>query len=201
MNERSVSIRGDPTELEGLYHEAPGNWGTVVTHPHPLYGGDMYNPVVETITLAYQQAGYSTLRFNFRGVGGSTGRHDGGRGEQDDVKAALDYLTHNGKQVVALAGYSFGAWINALTMAETAAVPSLIMVAPPVALLDFGPVSTLPTLRLIITGEHDAFAPPATLATLLPRWNPQARLEAIAGADHFYAGHTEALTSKLREYL
>jgi len=200
MNERSVNLVNNAVELEGLYCEVEGELGAVITHPHPLYGGDMYNPVVEAITRAYQQAGYSTLRFNFRGVGDSAGRHGGGQDEQHDVRAALDYLRDNGKRNVELAGYSFGAWVSALVAGGDAAAPPLIMVAPPVALLDFGPVATLPTLRLIITGEFDHYAPADWLAELLPRWNSQARLEVIPGADHFYFGYGDVLRDKLQDY-
>ncbi|MEZ5584164.1 MAG: alpha/beta hydrolase [Candidatus Competibacteraceae bacterium] len=201
MNERSLTLGNDSVELEALYCEVAGDLGAVITHPHPLYGGDMYNPVVETITQAYQQAGYSTLRFNFRGAGGSTGRHHGGQDEQNDVRTALDYLRDNGKRNVELAGYSFGAWVNALAVEGDAAAPPLIMVAPPVALLDFGPVAALPTLRLILTGEFDHYAPVGALAELLPRWNAQARLEVIPGADHFYFGYGDVLRRKIQDHL
>ncbi|MEE4376895.1 MAG: alpha/beta hydrolase [Candidatus Competibacteraceae bacterium] len=200
MNERSVSLAHDSIELEALYFEAESESGAVITHPHPLYGGDMSNPVVAAIAQAYQQAGYSTLRFNFRGVGNSTGRHGGGRDEQEDVRTALDYLHENGKRNVELAGYSFGAWVNAMAVAEDVSAPPLIMVAPPVALLDFEPVTTLPTLRLVITGEFDHYAPVGALGELLQRWNPQARLEVIPEADHFYFGYGDVLRGKLKDH-
>ena len=78
----------------------------------------MHNNVVESLVHAYQRAGYATLRFNFRGVGSSQGKYDQGEGEREDVKAALHYLAEQGKNVVDLAGYSFGAWVNALARPE-----------------------------------------------------------------------------------
>lgn len=101
--------------LEGLYTPGTDEKGVVVTHPHPLYGGDMNNPVVATVANAYRRRGYGTLRFNFRGVGLSKGHHDDGNGEQADVRAAAAWMAEKGMTCLHLAGYSFGAWVNALT--------------------------------------------------------------------------------------
>jgi alpha/beta superfamily hydrolase len=87
-----VPVPGGPS-LEGRLAlvEAPKG-GFVLCHPHPLYGGDMDNPVVIRAAEVVQEAGHATLRFNFRGVGASTGVHDKGLGEQDDVRAAVEAL-------------------------------------------------------------------------------------------------------------
>ncbi|RLJ02607.1 MAG: alpha/beta hydrolase, partial [Candidatus Aenigmatarchaeota archaeon] len=113
MKEEKVFFQAGDVKIEGMLYNAPGEKGAVVTHPHPLYGGDMHNNVVETVVQAYREKGYATLRFNFRGVGRSTGSYDEGIGEQEDVRAALAYLTGTGKTSIDLAGYSFGAWVNA----------------------------------------------------------------------------------------
>jgi len=86
----------DGIVLEGLLHIGTTGHGVIITHPHPLYGGDMYNNVVETIQNAYQKKGFTTLRFNFRGCGQSTGRYDDGNGEQADLTAAFNYLKAGG---------------------------------------------------------------------------------------------------------
>ena len=161
----------------------------------------MHNNVVESLVRVYQQAGYSTLRFNFRGVGGSQGEYDNGQGEQEDVKAALHYLAEQGKNVVDLAGYSFGAWVNGLTRLDGGIVRQMVMVSPPVAFLDFGSAQPLPQLRLVIAGSRDEIAPPELIQTTLPTWNPGARLEIIEGADHFYGTYTAELESILTNYL
>ena len=161
----------------------------------------MHNNVVESLVRVYQQAGYSTLRFNFRGVGSSHGEYSDGTGEQEDVKAALHYLVEQGKKVVDLAGYSFGAWVNALARPEGDIVQRMVMVSPPVAFLDFGPPQSIPQLRLVIAGSSDEIAPPELIKTTLPTWNPGARLEIIEGADHFYGTYTGELESILTNYL
>ena len=201
MDEELIFFMAGANKIEGLLQTKPGDKGVVITHPHPLYGGSMHNNVVESLVQAYQQAGYTTLRFNFRGVGGSQGEYDNGQGEQEDVNAALHYLAEQGKNVVDLAGYSFGAWVNTLTRPSVNAVQRMIMVSPPVAFLDFGPPQSIPQLRLVIAGNGDEIAPPELIETILPNWNSSARLEIIEGADHFYGTYTAELESILTNYL
>jgi len=201
MAEEPVFFISGTLQIQGLLQTKPGDKGVVITHPHPLYGGSMHNNVVESLVHAYQQAGYATLRFNFRGVGSSQGEYDHGQGEQEDVKTALHYLAEQGKNVVDLAGYSFGAWVNALARPEGDIVHRMVMVSPPVAFLDFGPPQSIPQLRLVVAGSRDEIAPPELIQTILPNWNFSARLEIIEGADHFYGAYTEKLESILTDYL
>ena len=98
-----------------MLREGTGKGAAVICHPHPLYGGSMWNNVVDAMEEGFFQAGFATLRFNFRGVGGSTGRHDGGAGEMRDAAAACLFLKEQtgGDGRFVLAGYSFGAWVCA----------------------------------------------------------------------------------------
>jgi alpha/beta superfamily hydrolase len=193
---------GDGIPLEGLLLEGHTGRGVVITHPHPLYGGDMYNNVVAILQSAFQETGFSTLRFNFRGVGASSGTYDDGDGEQQDVNAALEAMQDMGVSAVDLAGYSFGAWVNARAASEAGAVCArMIMIAPPAAMLDFSPALNLPSLTLVITGSRDAFAPPEMLKKQVPLWNPAARLEVIKGADHFFYGFEKTLADVLKAHL
>ena len=91
MSTRTVIIEG-PERLEGVLHEGAGSGGAVICHPHPLYGGSMRNDVVEAMQEGFSKAGFTTLRFNFRGVGSSTGRYDEGVGEIEDLVAACRFL-------------------------------------------------------------------------------------------------------------
>ena len=200
MAETQIYFLSGNIEIEGLLNISPGVRGVAITHPHPLYGGSMHNNVVESLVRVYRHAGYSTLRFNFRGVGSSHGKYSDGTGEQEDVRSALRYLSERGKKVIDLAGYSFGAWVNALTRPPVDAVQSMIMVSPPVAFLDFSSAQPIPQLRLVIAGSRDEIAPPELIKTILPNWNSSARLEIIEGADHFYGRHTAKLESMLADY-
>ncbi|MDD3083124.1 MAG: alpha/beta hydrolase [Desulfobacterales bacterium] len=195
---KRVSFFSGACRLEGLLQE--GHWpdkGVVVTHPHPLYGGDMYNLVVERIADAYQRKGYTVLRPNFRGVGNSEGVYDNGRGERQDAAAARKYLETLGIVHIDLAGYSFGAWINAGLNLEAIGPGSQIMISPPVAFMDCSDISAVSRLKLVVTGSLDEFAPPAMLEKMVPRWNPNAILEVIPGADHFYDAFLNALHQML----
>src|SRR5881296_4551379 len=107
------------------------NAGIVICHPHPLYGGDMDNPVVVRVQEVCAELGLATLRFNFRGVGGSGGTHGGGVAEQDDARIALDVLAQaTGEVPLAIAGYSFGAWVAALVGCRDARAGALGLAAP-----------------------------------------------------------------------
>jgi alpha/beta superfamily hydrolase len=194
---KKVTFLSEDYEIEGLFNKRDQDKGVVVTHPHPLYGGDMYNLVVETIVHVYYQKGYSTLKFNFRGVGKSQGEYDNGVGEQKDVLAAIAFLFEMGIKQIDLAGYSFGAWVNAHAIREDAPVQNIMMVSPPVGFMDFQPISVMSGLKLVIAGSRDDIAPVDIIRKTLSVWNPDARFEVIDGADHFYGGYLGQLESVL----
>lgn len=192
--EEPVEIACGGLRLEGALERAAGPKGVVITHPHPLYGGDMNNPVVAAVRSAYRDRGYTTLRFNFRGVGGSDGRHGNGIAERDDVRAAMAHLEAIGVPDVDLAGYSFGAWVNAGV--ETG-IARMLMVSPPVAFMPFEPGLRLPRLHLVVAGDRDEFAPVASLRAACSGWNSEAHLEVLPGVDHFYSGALRILADTI----
>jgi alpha/beta superfamily hydrolase len=194
MKEEKIYFPCGNLELEGLFHEGPSEKGVAVTHPHPLYGGDMFSPVVEAIASAYQKRGFATLRFNFRGTGNSTGTHDQGIGERVDVAGAVDFLNRNGCREIHLSGYSFGAWVNAMAVQDMMPVEDLTMVAPPVAFIPFDDEIRLPTLSGVVAGSRDEFAPPELIRPLMNQWNPNAKISVIDGADHFLFGFLDAVS-------
>ncbi len=201
MKEEKVFFQAGDVKIEGLLHDAPGEKGVVVTHPHPLYGGDMHNNVVETIVQAYQEKGYTTLRFNFRGMGQSEGSYDEGVGEQEDVKAALAYVDGMGKTSIDLAGYSFGAWVNALGLKRFDLARRTVMVSPPVNFLDFSFLDYNEKIQLVIGASEDDIGPPAIIKEMIPVWNPEARFSIIQGADHFYWGYNGDIKLIIQEFL
>jgi hypothetical protein len=188
-------------EIEGLLNKKKGNQGVVITHPHPLYGGDMNNYVVGSIANAYQKIGYSTLIFNFRGVGKSQGRYEEGVGEREDVRAALAYLSDQGIQDADLAGYSFGAWVNAGLSCQTDGFRRMIMISPPVNLMDFSSIKSIPCLGLVVTGEDDEFASPDLIREMIPNWNPGARFEIMPNTDHFYGVSIQQLEKMITAHV
>lgn len=200
MDEK-IQFQSGGLSIEGLISQSQGPRGVVITHPHSLYGGDMYNPVVASIGQVYQRRGISTLRFNFRGVGSSQGSFADGIGEQQDVLAAVHWLKEKGLDHIDLAGYSFGAWVNAHIDHGAADIETLVMVSPPVAFMAFDAGLTLPRLGLVVSGSQDEIAPPDQIRSLLPGWNPNAVFEEIQDADHFYFGFFKELEAVLAENL
>jgi alpha/beta superfamily hydrolase len=198
MTEKRIFFEADALKIEGMLADLPSDKGIVISHPHPLYGGTMHNNVVRAVAHAYQEEGYSTLRFNFRGVENSEGDFGNGVGEQDDVKSALKTL---GKKSMDLAGYSFGAWVNALGLAKFEEAQRLIMVSPPVSFIDFSFLEYSQKIKLVICGTRDEIAEYKKVEKMLPKWNDQALLRVIEGADHFYSGYEEELIDIVGEFL
>lgn len=199
--ETGLTFRAGDILLSGLFQRASNTHGVIVTHPHPLYGGDMYNSVVASVVDVYAENGYSTLRFNFRGVGESGGGFGNGVGEVDDVFGAIEFLLASGLQDIHLVGYSFGAWVNAHCADLPEEVKAVVAVSPPVSFLDYSRVTTMSRLKLIISGTMDEFARPDETEAHRLLVNPQAQLEMIDGCDHFYSGYTSDLELHLQTIL
>ena len=171
--------------------------GVVVCHPHPLYGGDMDSGVVVAAVEAAARRNLATLRFNFRGVGASTGQHDEGRGEQEDVGAALAEMRRRlpAGAAVGLAGYSFGA-VVATSVARKTAVAGLALIAPPLRLTSLPSPAAVSGPVVVIVGAEDQYCPPAALVDLREAM-PQATVSVLEGADHFFFGSLDALAEVL----
>ncbi len=200
QEERQYFMCGE-YRLEGLLGQGSSGKGAIITHPHPLYGGDMYNNIVNAIRWAYHRKGYTTLRFNFRGVGMSQGSYGEGVGEQEDILAAIEFLRGSGCEEIDLAGYSFGAWVIACGLENYKDVKRIVMVSPPAAFLQFDMDGVDPRIGLVITGSRDDIAPPSLVEKLVENWNPQAQFKIVQGSDHFYWGNEHAVTEAIEEYL
>jgi alpha/beta superfamily hydrolase len=199
--ERPVSFGlGTGPVLEGaLAIPAGASAGVVVAHPHPLYGGDMDSAVVMSAVQACSRANLATLRFNFRGVGGSTGAWDEGRGEQDDVRTAVSHLRSllGPTARAALAGYSFGAAMVAAVAASGEPLAGLALIAPPLAMRGLPPAPPAVDGPVhVVAGRADTYCPADALAALARSW-PAATVTVIDGADHFFFGGLDALAAAL----
>jgi alpha/beta superfamily hydrolase len=197
MSESRITFPCGDLKLEGLLTlpegEAPG--AAVVCHPHPMYGGSMYNNVVEAVLEALWRRQFATLRFNFRGVGDSEGEYDGGEGELDDVREAVAFLAGKaGVKSVVLAGYSFGASVSLRAGLTDPAVDRLALVALPVAGMT-GPSDSTSKPVLLVSGDRDSYSPLEPLRTLADKLGSRARLEILAGADHFFGGYEARLSA------
>lgn len=192
--------------LEAILKEPPARIRGValVLHPHPLGGGTMHNKVVFRAAAALNEAGLVTLRINFRGVGRSTGTHDEGRGERDDVRAALDYLAGNypGKAIT-LAGFSFGARVGLEVGITDARVVRLISIGAPLDKYDFSFLDACRKPILFVHGERDEFGQVARLRELAAKVGESAlaQLTVIAGANHFFDQHLNAMKKVITEWI
>ena len=192
--ENSVQFESEGLLLEGLLEKNDTEKAIIITHPHPLYGGEMHNAVVSAMKDAFADKGFSTLRFNFRGTGYSQGKHDDGIGEKKDVVSAIAFLVNEGFREINLAGYSFGAWVNLMaTASEDLTIESLFLISPPVDFIEFEPVSNISPLKLVVAGDRDEYASFPRIQTMAPDWNSDAAIERISGGDHFYSGCLDTL--------
>jgi uncharacterized protein len=175
--------------------------GFVLCHPHPLYGGDMDNPVVIRSVDVAQAAGYATLRFNFRGAGGSEGVHDKGRGEQEDVRAAVAALASHlpAGSRVGVMGYSFGAAMAARATRPGLPEAPLGLIAPPLGMFDFDFLQTNPGRLLLVAGTADSYCPVEALHRLAAITSAEERI--IEGADHFFFGKLYPLGEAIGAWL
>jgi alpha/beta superfamily hydrolase len=204
-----VIFNGMEGRLEGRYHHSkqPGAPVALVLHPHPLHGGTMNNRVVFALFQAYQRRGFSVLRFNFRGVGRSQGRFDGGQGELSDAAAALDWMQNVNTTASScwIAGYSFGAWIGMQLLMRRPEIDGFIAVAPPAGALDFTFLAPCPASGAIIHGEKDevfAIADAEKLAKKLSHQKTvRVELMKIEGADHSFSDHMRPLGAAVDKYL
>ncbi len=192
--EQRVTIAGADVNLEGLLARGAVAAGMLITHPHPLYGGTMDNNVVWTVAKAFQNRGWTTLRFNFRGVGLSSGQFGDGMAELADVQAAMNFLTAQVSGPCYLTGYSFGAAVGGRALLHGVSAAGAIFIAPPIALMDMDFLPKVPKLRLIIVGDRDEFCPLERLhrlLQLLEAGGPEVRV--LPGCSHFFAGRERLL--------
>ncbi len=189
--EEHVTFQVGDITLEGLWWMPPSTpaVGVVLCHPHPLYGGNMHNNVVTALAEAFQQAGMMTLRFNFRGVGQSGGRHGEGQAEVEDVRAAVAYLlSRQTVATVVVGGYSFGSMVGLRAGSTDDRVHTLIGVALPVGTRDASFLATARKPVLLISGDRDHISPLVALRELVAKLAEPKQLVTVAGADHFFAG-------------
>jgi uncharacterized protein len=200
-----LSIPGPAGNLEALFEWNP-EWTprqhAIVCHPHPLYGGSMHNKVVFRAAKAAIHLDVPALRFNFRGVGHSGGKHADGIGERDDARAALDYLTERFPQTpVTMMGFSFGSVVALAVGSADPRVNSLVGIGLPVNSADFSFLPEVRKPKLIVQGTQDQFGSMERVAKLFSSLTGPKRLRFVDGADHFLNGKLNDLQLEIQEFL
>ena len=162
-------------EAELLEPETPPVFVATVAHPHPLYGGDMNNHVVDAAAKAAVELGGAALRFNFRGTGRSEGRHDAGRGETCDLAACEQELSRRFPRLPRLGlGYSLGAVVTMARLPQASAALDLpagmLLIAPPLTHYDFEAAANASVPLAVVYGQLDGFTPATMIRRLPKRW-------------------------------
>ncbi len=208
-----LELEGPAGRLEALLEEPGSDPGVgpgaprvpvgaaIVCHPHPLHGGSLQNTIVYRTSRALRAAGLATLRLNFRGVGGSEGRHDGEGGEEGDAATALEHLAQRypGLPLWA-AGYSFGSRVVCGLAAREPRIARLVLIACPVAVYECSCLDHLTQPGFLLFGGGDAFGTLTELAQRHPRLPERLETDEIPGADHFFRGRTPILEERVRDY-
>jgi uncharacterized protein len=191
--------------LEAILKEPDGELrgAALVCHPHPLGGGTMHNKVVYRAAQGLLEAGLAALRFNFRGVGASTGAHDEGSGEKQDVSDALDYLTENyPNREITFAGFSFGSRVGTETTMNDDRVVRLISIGTPVDKYDFSFLKNVRKPILFVHGDKDEFGSIENLNSLVAEVseNTDARLIVFQNCGHFFDNHLTELKNAIHDW-
>jgi uncharacterized protein len=204
-----VIFNGPIGRLEGRYQPQPNKSApvAVMLHPHPLHGGTMNNKVVYSLYQTFVRRGFTTLRFNYRGVGRSQGNFDRGEGELADAAAALDWLqaTHPTAESVWIAGFSFGAWIGMQLLMRRPEIAGFVSVAPPAGLFDFGFLAPCPSSGLIVSGGKDEIIPEGAIEALVKKLSAQRGItithHPIKAANHYFSEHLDEVSKTVDQYL
>lgn len=204
-----VIINGPEGRLEGRYthSKTPNAPLALILHPHPEHGGTMNNRVTYSLFQTFAARGFSTLRFNFRGVGKSQGTYDNGEGELADAASALDWMQELNPNApyVWVGGFSFGAWIGMQLLMRRPEIRGWVSVAPPANTHDFTFLAPCPTSGLIIHGDQDSVVPADHINRLAERLRTQKGIEIdcrmIENCNHFFRGHMGTLIETVNDHL
>jgi alpha/beta superfamily hydrolase len=203
---RSFFLDGPAGRLESLLNAGAANatHAAIVCHPHPLGGGTMHNKVVFHAMKALNHFGFPVLRFNFRGTGLSAGLHDEGRGEIDDVKAALGWMKREFSLPIIFAGFSFGSAVGLRAACPDPDVKALISIGTPVEaegrVYSFSFLRDCAKPKLFVSGDRDQYGPDGQLEALVAQVAEPKELVFIPG-DHFFEGHLTELRMTIESWV
>lgn len=203
MLTKRLQIPAPAGELELLtqFPEHEINTIMIICHPHPLFGGSMQNKVVTTLAKVCEELAIASIRFNFRGVGKSTGVHDEGVGEIEDLKTVIAWaLSIYPKAHIWLAGFSFGAYISA-AVAATGVGEQLISIAPPTMRWGFQKLTDMPCPWLVVQGDKDEVVEAEEVFSWFAAHHPQATVIRMNDASHFFHGRLLELRELVFNYL
>ena len=200
-------LRGPAGKLEALLNAGSPDaaFAALVCHPHPLFGGTMHNKVVYHVMKALNSFGFPVLRFNFRGTGLSEGTHDHGKGERDDVRAAVDWLEREFHLPLIVAGFSFGANVSLRACCEVARVKGLISLGTPVHAegrdYHYEFLARCNKPKLFVSGDRDKYGKVEQVEATLAPALPPIQIVWIHEADHFFVGKLDQMQTAIRNWV
>jgi len=203
---RRFFLKGPAGRLEATLWTQPAGeisrMAAVVCHPHPLYGGTLHNKVVYQVAKTLHRLGLPVLRFNFRGAGMSEGTHDDGRGEQDDVRAAIDFLAETFPSApILLAGFSFGAVVGLRVGCGDARVAELVGLGLPANNSDLTFLAMCRKPKLFVQGGQDQYGSQENVGALMETLPEPKRLVIVENADHFFEGKLDQVNAAVSEWM
>ena len=206
---KEILFTGPDGRLVGKYKKGQSLNPPValLLHPHPLYGGTMNNPIVMELYNMFDALGFSTFRFNFRGVGKSEGKFDNGLGELADAAAALDWVQRQNPNTNQcwVSGFSFGAVICMQLLMRRPEITRFVSVSPQPNLYDFNFLAPCPASGLIVHGKKDEIAPLDDVQKLAQKLQAQKNITVeygeISGANHFYDNEIPKLKKVIENYI
>ena len=204
-----IILNGPAGRLEARYVQScvSGAPLALILHPNPQQGGTMNHKVSYALFRAFSMRGFSTLRFNFRGVGRSQGAFDNGEGELSDAAAALDCLQNFNPNVSTtwVAGFSFGAWIGMQLLMRRPEIRGFVAVSPPANIYDFNFLAPCPTPGLILQGDQDTIVSEESVSTLVHKLNAQKGVRVdyrvLSGSNHFFNKATDDIIAHVHDHL
>ena len=203
MNQQRITFASGSLKLEGILYLPEGDGPfpcIVVCHPHPLYGGSMDNNVVDAVCDALVRVSIAAFKFNFRGVGHSQGRYDDGRGEGEDARNSIKYVSTL-KEVdatrIGLCGYSAGAAFSLPACWSDERIAAIAAISPPLEMFDFSFMADCCKPLLLVSGSYDDFTPVERFIAFCRELGEASEQELIVGADHFWCGYEPQLVARI----
>jgi alpha/beta superfamily hydrolase len=204
-----IIFNGPTGRLEARYthSKTPNAPLALILHPHPEHGGTMNNKITYLMFQAMVERGFSTMRFNFRGVGRSQGMFDRGEGELSDAASALDWLQdlNPNAPYVWIGGFQFGAWIGMQLLMRRPEIEGFISVAPPANLYDFSFLAPCPSSGLVIQGGRDDVVPEPSVQGMVDKLQAQKGIDidyrVLENANHFFHDRTDDLVGCIHDHM
>ena len=197
-----IPVESGRITIEGLFEEGRIGRNAILCHPHPLYGGNMHNNVVQAAQQTFASLGWATLRFNFRGAGASGGDPAQGQKDASDLITVSEFLNARSPGRIDFAAYSYGAWATMEAIRMGLSPDSLILISPPLDFISFEGLKLPDAPGLVTIGNHDDFCSVESLKNWLSsQTGTRLTLEIFPCVDHFYWGAERELSAKIEAFL